>query len=135
MRRRPDLASVYDLIPRFECKGLCQDSCGPITMTVEEDRRIRARGVHIPPIEESLAALDHGVDYYCPALKDGRCSVYPDRPTICRLWGATESMPCPHGCRPANPLSQAQSFELLRQAAHLGGGMVSPVDGGGRGAP
>ncbi|WP_328291404.1 hypothetical protein OG218_01325 [Kineococcus sp. NBC_00420] len=22
------------------------------------------------------------------------------RPTICQLWGATASMPCPHGCAP-----------------------------------
>ncbi len=34
----------------------------------------------------------------CPYLKEGRCSIYPVRPTICRMWGAVESMPCSFGC-------------------------------------
>jgi hypothetical protein len=92
-------------------------------MTRFEATRIRAHGVEIPPMAEALAAIDRGEDYYCPALVDGRCSVYEDRPTVCRLWGATESMPCPHGCRPDRPLSQDESHQLLRRAAAAGGGM------------
>src|SRR5579875_849678 len=111
--RKLSLADVYARIPEIECKGLCEDSCGPIAMSVEEDARLRARGVVIPPMLEAVAAIDRGEDYYCPALQDRRCTVYEDRPAICRLWGATESMPCPHGCTPADPLTQQQSHELL----------------------
>lgn len=123
-RTRPTLDDVYRQIPPFECKGECIESCGPISMTRAEREKLLGRGVDIPPMADGLAALERGEDYYCPALVDGRCSVYEDRPTICRLWGATESMPCPQGCTPADALSRAESHRLLRSAAEIGGGMV-----------
>lgn len=122
-RSTPTLEEIWARIPPVECKGLCQDSCGPIAMSNAEEARIRARGYQIPPMADALAAIDRGEDYYCPALVDGSCAVYEDRPTICRLWGATQSMPCPHGCTPAEALTQEESYALLRQAAEAGGGM------------
>ena len=68
-------------------------------MSDEERLRIAEQGVIIPPAIEALQAVIAGertID--CPALVDGRCSVYEHRPLICRLWGAVESLPCPHGC-------------------------------------
>lgn len=129
------LADVYARIPPVACKGLCEDSCGPIAMSVEEDARLQELGVRIPSMVDKVGVVEGGGDYYCPALADGRCSVYEDRPTICRLWGATESMPCPHGCTPPDALTQQQSHELLRRAAEAGGGMASrffgPEEAGG----
>jgi hypothetical protein len=93
-------------------------------MSKEEDARLRELGVDIPPLAEAVAAIERGDDYYCPALLEGRCRVYEHRPTICRLWGATQSMPCPHGCTPADALTQSESHELLVLAATAGGGMV-----------
>lgn len=124
------LEDVYAQIPPVECKGLCQDSCGPIAMSVVEEARISRRGYSIPPMADALAALERGEDWYCPALVDRRCAVYEDRPTICRLWGATESMPCPHGCTPSEALSQTASHRLLRLAAQAGGGMTGAATGG-----
>jgi Fe-S-cluster containining protein len=124
LRRRASLPDIYARIPPVECKGLCQDSCGPIAMSAEEDRRLVERGVAIPSMVDAVAAVERGDDYYCPALVDGRCTVYEDRPTICRLWGATQSMPCPYGCTPADALTQEESHELLRQAGEAGGGMA-----------
>ena len=121
----PTLQEIWSSIPTVDCKGLCQDSCGPIAMSNAEDARIRARGFDIPSMADALAALGRGEDYYCPALVDGSCAVYEDRPTICRLWGATRSMPCPHGCTPAAALSQEESHELLRLSAVAGGGMAA----------
>jgi len=35
----------------------------------------------------------------CPLLTaDKRCSRYDMRPLLCRLYGAVEAIPCPHGC-------------------------------------
>lgn len=125
-RRRPTtLADIYGLIPTVSCRGLCEDSCGPIAMSVEEDARLRDLGISIPPMLDALAAIERGEDYYCPALSEGRCSVYDARPTICRLWGATQSMPCPHGCTPPDALSGQESHDLLRRAATAGGGMTA----------
>jgi hypothetical protein len=99
-------------------------------MSVEEDARLRARGFDIPPMAAALAALQRGEDYYCPALVDGRCAAYEDRPTICRLWGATESMHCPHGCTPEGALTQEQSHALIRASAQVGGGLAAGVTPG-----
>jgi hypothetical protein len=39
----------------------------------------------------------------CSALDGvGRCSVYEERPLLCRLWGAVEKMTCQFGCVPAD---------------------------------
>lgn len=94
-------------------------------MSNEEDSRIRRRGFDIPSMADALEALGRGEDYYCPALVDGACAVYEDRPTICRLWGATQSMPCPHGCTPEGALTREESHELLRLSAAAGGGMAA----------
>ena len=88
------LERIYRAIPTVACKGLCAESCGPIDMSPTERRRIEDRGVDIP----TPATYFANKDSECAALVDNRCSVYTDRPLICRLWGAVESMPCPHGC-------------------------------------
>lgn len=123
-RAQPTLNDIWAAIPRVECKGLCQDSCGPIAMSNQEYRAILRRGFEIPSMADALAALERGEDYYCPALIDGACAVYEERPTICRLWGATQSMPCPHGCTPPDALTREESHELLRLSAIAGGGMA-----------
>jgi Fe-S-cluster containining protein len=92
-------------------------------MSAAEDLCLRERGFEIPSMVDAVAAVERGDDYYCPALVDGGCAVYEDRPTICRLWGATKSMPCPHGCTPADALTEEESHALLRQAGEAGGGM------------
>jgi hypothetical protein len=79
--------------------------------------------------ERHHIATRHGVtittdpanlDANCPALTVlGRCSIYEDRPTICRLWGVVESMPCPWGCRPDRYLTDEQGHALLAQMNNL----------------
>lgn len=41
-----------------------------------------------------------GGTYHCPFLENGRCTIYSERPAICRLWGASEALRCPYGCKP-----------------------------------
>ncbi|MDP4501036.1 YkgJ family cysteine cluster protein [Nonomuraea turcica] len=101
------LEALYVQVPDVGCKGLCQEACGPIDMHPYERARIRRAGVTIPRPAEALERILAGEDYTCPALVDGRCSVYEIRPLICRAWGASEAMPCPYGCRPAGGLLPA----------------------------
>ncbi|MGI5281729.1 YkgJ family cysteine cluster protein [Nonomuraea polychroma] len=115
------LEELYAQVPQPGCKGLCQDSCGPIGMNPREQQRIRERGVKIPHYTEGLALLARGEDYTCPALKDGQCSVYDIRPMSCHLWGAVESMPCPHGCRPEEGLlPDSEGHALLTLSLDVG---------------
>lgn len=112
---------VWDSVPDTGCKGLCAESCGPIMASDVEEQMLLERGIRIlerNPINV-LAAL--AVTKDCPALVDSKCTVYAVRPTICRLWGAVEDMPCPWGCVPAaGRLTHEQSKRLLRDANEHG---------------
>ncbi|MGL4996181.1 MAG: YkgJ family cysteine cluster protein [Deefgea sp.] len=79
-------------IPSFECIPGCHDCCGPVTTSPEEMSRLprKTAAEH----EAALAELN------CPHLAEKGCTVYLERPLICRLFGTTPSLPCPHGRRP-----------------------------------
>lgn len=118
-----DLERLYAQVPDAGCKGLCAAACGPIDMSPREASRLREVGVEIaPPTPEATQAHARG-GLPCPALTDaGRCSVYDRRPMVCRLWGATESLRCPHGCAPAEGvLSDVDGVALIVEAARVGG--------------
>jgi hypothetical protein len=99
------LEALYAQIPAVPCQGHCLEACGPLGMAAIEFHRLR-RATPRRLVGKTLA---------CPLLKQGRCTVYAVRPTICRLWGATETMPCPWGCRPERVLTQAESAGLLHE--------------------
>jgi Fe-S-cluster containining protein len=102
-------------IPAFTCKPGCSECCGPVAMSRLEWQRICDR-LGYKPNRNMEASLD------CPMLKDGRCSVYDIRPTICRLFGTVNVplMLCPHGCRPERLLPDAEAGMLLNKAQRLG---------------
>lgn len=112
-RRDRIIEHVYAQLPDVGCKGLCQDCCGSVAMSPTEQERIRERHGHTLP----LAAVFPPPG--CTALTAaGACSVYTDRPFICRLWGATELLRCPHGCIPTGgflPEDHAQRLTTLIQ--------------------
>lgn len=111
---------LYAELPTIDCQGLCHDSCGPIGMTPTEHRRTTQAGVSIPHADDPNSGP---LPATCPALTLlKRCAVYGQRPTICRLWGLTESMPCTYGCRPEGGLlSDAEGYEFLARAYELDG--------------
>jgi hypothetical protein len=107
------LVNLYASLPRMECRGLCQQCCGPIAMTTLE----RARIVRHVGREAKFTP-----DLTCTLLTpDGRCAAYAVRPLICRLWGLVPRMACPHGCTPERWLTEAESAAFLRQALAIGG--------------
>lgn len=64
-----------------------------------------------------------GQGYTCPALtKDLRCGVYEIRPFVCRVWGASESLPCPWGCLPESGklLDAVTTKDLCEQMKAVG---------------
>lgn len=96
------LDAIYAILPKMECKGLCQECCGPILMTRLEWKRIKSANKGKPtPIKKDLR---------CPLLKDGRCSVYGVRPLICRLWG----------CKPERMLTDEEVADIFKAIEEAG---------------
>lgn len=113
--RRIDAAlqELYDRVPKMaDCRGLCADSCGPIEASVRERERIERR------TDRKLEARCGSCSMLTPL---GRCSVYEDRPMICRLFGTTKTMACEHGCEPERWLTADESWELLLRSLLVGG--------------
>lgn len=125
-RLRVDAAldALYGRVPELDCRGLCYSSCGPIECSERERGRLAEAGVALPTLAEYLAQDRAGQTITCPALALGRCTAYEVRPMLCRIWGAADGLPCPHGCRPLDGgrlLTDAEAYELLGDSLAVGG--------------
>ena len=101
------LEALYAKIPPTpECIAGCSKCCTQVPML---------------PIEAEVLGLDYcatpSEGGICTLLKDGRCSVYKNRPFICRVYNVTKSgceMSCPvmneHG-----DISQGDSDVLFKE--------------------
>ena len=106
------IREIYVRIPKVNCQGKCQESCGPIAMTRLERKQLPDAIDQISP------------DLRCPLLtQDGKCSVYDNRPLVCRLWGVVKDMPCIFGCTPERILTESEEREILKEINELGHGV------------
>ena len=114
------LADLYARIPLLKCRGLCQDTCGPIPATRHEIRFMERRSGR--PYGWQLKTA------HCTFLDDqtGRCTCYQDRPLVCRVWGTLEKSACPFGCEPDRWLAQQQFEQLLEQVIEIAGPLLAP---------
>jgi hypothetical protein len=79
-------------IPSFACIAGCHDCCGPVTASSEEMSRLPVKS--IAQHDAALAELN------CVHLGENGCEIYAERPLICRLFGTSPRLACPHGKRP-----------------------------------
>lgn len=89
---REIIAYLRERIPTFECTKGCHDCCGPVTTSSEEMSRL--------PFKSDAAHDAALAEFNCVHLGPHGCTVYEERPLICRLFGTTPNMPCPNGCKP-----------------------------------
>lgn len=89
-------------LPCEECGGKC---CTAPAFTRREFKNVRKkygvpRGTVLVDFENQVGILkgkgvspilDNGV---CAYLKKGRCSIYEDRPLVCRKYGVIPELPC-----------------------------------------
>jgi len=110
-RRIPpkELRDLWAEIPKMKnCKGLCDNSCGPIGCSSVERELVEERtGKRLEAVAPAMT---------CSMLKNGLCTAYSVRPTLCRLWGAVEGMKCPHGCEPERMLTDAEGMDILARS-------------------
>lgn len=103
-----ELNELYELVPDIPgCDGRCAQVCC------------------VPPIEASDREAQRtplGTGSVCAQLLGNRCVAYVNRPMLCRLWGTSEELPCPFGCKPTGRLTAEQEFALFVYSLAIGGG-------------
>ena len=101
MGEKEDILKLREMIPTFECIEGCTDCCGIVPFTPFEWNNILVHKTH--------------TDFNCPYITgDGcHCSIYDDRPIICRLFGTVKRLSCPHGRKPEVMLTPKQEKEIL----------------------
>lgn len=123
MPPKPALQDVWMMIPSSNCLGLCEKSCTAIGMSRAERRMLEEVIPNFPSADKMMTDKNYDDDYRCPALVDGKCSAYDVRPTVCRIFGSAESLPCPWGCTPDGGLmSREETSQLFAIAMEIGGG-------------
>ena len=99
---------VWFQVPRVQCKGKCQDSCSNVPVApVEAEYLQQEYRVTFPILEHGLEMGIPPAEFHtlgpnntpCMFLKDGRCSIYRNRPLICRAYGHDIAfLRCGWGC-------------------------------------
>jgi hypothetical protein len=87
------------------------------TQSPDEVARVRHQEKTLPwPGAEEAGVSDVTVTY-CRFrdTEQNRCSVYPARPTICRLFGQTHWLPCPIGAVAQYPEDAPQVWNHYRE--------------------
>ena len=117
--------AILSTIPSFKCKEGCADCCGPIRLSrLEYHRCVKVSGRTAQDVRRHMEKNVKQKTYQCPLLdkKSNRCSVYAVRPAICRIFGTTKELSCPHGYAPdsAHILSEEKAREILALVDELG---------------
>jgi len=96
-----NLEEIYAKIPGIECKG-CAECCGPTIWSNIEylyikrylDKNNMQEKKYDDKFMSNLTSLKIA-NLTCPYLIDKKCSIYPVRPFICRIFGVVNKLKCP----------------------------------------
>jgi Fe-S-cluster containining protein len=118
------LEEIYAEIPKIpDCDGRCAAACGPIAMFKGEWERIKRSAGRTPKMPKGSLV--------CPLLSPtGKCTVYTVRPYVCRTWGVTRALACPHGCQPERWLTAAQCKDIYDRIEAIAGPEIAGPIGG-----
>lgn len=120
-----EMKRLWRMVPHVQCKGLCQGACTNVPLPAVEalyliqkyDAKIVPAG-HGPNLQVIMPTL--GVQAPCQFLKAGRCSIYDDRPMVCRQYGHDVlTLSCGHGCKPVKPLPIRMVMDLMASLVYV----------------
>jgi Fe-S-cluster containining protein len=93
------IKDLYNEIPVSNCKNGCSECCTNM--------------IQFSPSELKQMG---GYEYngVCSHLKNGKCSIYENRPFICRIFGTSELLKC-EDCTPEKYLNEKETIELVHR--------------------
>ena len=122
-----DMFKLWLSVPKVKCKGLCQRECGNVPLLPVEALYLEKK------YEITLPVVVHGDKFLfktlgdrvpCPFLSEwsqrGQCTIYNDRPMICRAYGHDiHDLRCQYGCEAERPLLSKFFLTLQRSLKKL----------------
>jgi len=121
------LKEIYQQVPSFNCKEGCSDCCGLVPFNRWEISLLSDEHKEVMLVFADMATslLSRGIVSACPLIGRGKlCSIYENRPFLCRLFGTIDQeanqLRCPHGCGPLVPLTENKANELMEYYLQLG---------------
>ena len=98
-----EILKLYTQIPTSKCNGNCAKCCtNMIQFAPSEGKKMGG----------------YKWDGKCSHLVDGKCSIYENRPLICRVYGVSELFRCEE-CKPDNILSESETLELIHKYVEI----------------
>jgi Fe-S-cluster containining protein len=112
-----NLNKIYKKIPSLKCPPGCSACCGPVPLCSKEASVLKDL-VKDNPDKSLLEGLNSFMtptdpDLNCKFSSAKGCTVYENRPLMCRLFGTVESLKCPLGCAPSRYLTRAEENDLM----------------------
>ena len=125
MSKKPKtLAEIYASLPTVECQGKCQEACGPIYFLPAEVDLLKEAGQAFPHCRDNAQTGRLS----CSSLdSEGKCSIYANRPLICRLFGVSKKLRCPFGCKPTQWIAESDSVKAMKAIRKLKEGAPRPT--------
>ena len=107
------LEEIYSKVPPVKCREDCSDCCGIIP-------RGRVEDIHIANWIGKRAFLPVRLDQgpvTCQYTIDHKCSIYPVRPLVCRLYGVVDNpkATCPKLGLPRVHLTNREADKLIEE--------------------
>ena len=125
-----NMKRLWRMVPYIHCKGLCQRDCSNVPiMPVEALYLIEKHNAVLLPaihgLNEQVMMPTLGLNKPCEFLRDGRCSIYEDRPLVCRMFGhPILTLDCGHGCKARTPMKVEAFMDLMKSMS-----MILELDG------
>lgn len=93
------IKELYKSLPKSVCKEGCSKCCSDM--------------IQFSPSEEKRMG---GYEWNgkCSHLIDGKCSVYENRPFVCRLFGTSDMLTC-EGCTPERYLTEEETIKIVHE--------------------
>jgi len=104
-----DVKELYKKIPNFECTKGCSECCGIVPIVPQEAKNLNLKNTNVLPF----------TGLTCKYSSKNGCTVYENRPLLCRLYGVVPKMACTCGGKPERFLSSEEENQLMQAYSFL----------------